>query len=160
MRVNQRCDANWQKISCFFLQLKDWLLQISGVHFVSHHNHAVECGVYCDGSDEDRTYNPRKVIADTSRRLNKRRNLKRFVWFLRFACTSQKSHVGPTTSEMRELMLVLISGGTEHSSWYSRICLIRHLKGIRKKWRIRRSDELRKQVKTLIEARILYHSNS
>ena len=32
---------------------------------------------------------------------------------------------------------------------YSRICLIRHLKGIRKKWRIRRSDELGKQVKTL-----------
>jgi len=32
---------------------------------------------------------------------------------------------------------------------YSRILLIRHLKGIRKKWWIRRSDELRKQVKTL-----------
>jgi len=32
---------------------------------------------------------------------------------------------------------------------YSRICLIRHHKGIRKKWRIRRSDELREQVKTL-----------
>jgi len=43
---------------------------------------------------------------------------------------------------------------------YGRILLIRHLKGIRKKWRIRRSDELRKQVKTIIEARILCHSNS
>ena len=32
---------------------------------------------------------------------------------------------------------------------YSRICLIRHLKGIRKKWPLRRSDELCKQVKTL-----------
>ena len=32
---------------------------------------------------------------------------------------------------------------------YSRICLIRHLKGIRKKWRIRQTDELCKQVKTL-----------
>jgi len=31
---------------------------------------------------------------------------------------------------------------------YSRICLIRHLKGIRKKWRIRWTDELCKQVKT------------
>jgi len=29
------------------------------------------------------------------------------------------------------------------------LCLIRHLKGIRKKWRFRRSDELCKQVKTL-----------
>jgi len=32
--------------------------------------------------------------------------------------------------------------------WYSRICLIRHFKGIREKWGIRRSDELHKQVKT------------
>jgi len=32
---------------------------------------------------------------------------------------------------------------------YSRICLIRHLKGIRKKSRFRRSDELYKQVETL-----------
>ena len=36
-----------------------------------------------------------------------------------------------------------------HCIKYSRICLICHLKGIRKKWRIRRSDELWKQVKTL-----------
>jgi len=33
--------------------------------------------------------------------------------------------------------------------YYSRICLICHLKGIIKNWRIRRTDELRKQVKTL-----------
>jgi len=40
-------------------------------------------------------------------------------------------------------------------SLYSRICLIRHLKGIRN------SDELCKQVKTLIiTVRIFYHSNS
>jgi len=45
-------------------------------------------------------------------------------------------------------------------NYYSRICLMRHLKRIRKKWRIRRTDELCKQVKTIIEARILYHSNS
>jgi len=32
---------------------------------------------------------------------------------------------------------------------YSRICLIRHLKMITKKWRVRRSDELYKQVKIL-----------
>ena len=32
---------------------------------------------------------------------------------------------------------------------YSTICLIRYLKGIGKKWRIRRSDELGKQAKTL-----------
>jgi len=46
----------------------------------------------------------------------------------------------------------LITGALDNCSIgiYSRICLIRHLKGIRKKWRIRRSDELRKQVKTLL----------
>jgi len=36
---------------------------------------------------------------------------------------------------------------------YSRICLIRHLKGIRKKWRIRRSDDFANRWK-------LYHRSS
>jgi len=49
---------------------------------------------------------------------------------------------------------------TFSTSKYSRICQIRYFKGIRKKWWIRRSDKLCKQVKTLIEARILYHNNS
>jgi len=35
-----------------------------------------------------------------------------------------------------------------------------HLKGIRKKWRIRWSDELLKQVKTLSQKLAYYHSNS
>ena len=38
---------------------------------------------------------------------------------------------------------------------YSRICLIRHLKGIRKMWRITQTGE-----NSIIEARIPYHSNS
>jgi len=38
---------------------------------------------------------------------------------------------------------------------YSRICLIRRLKGIRKKWRIMQTGE-----NSVIEACILYHSNS
>ena len=38
---------------------------------------------------------------------------------------------------------------------YSRICLIRHLKGIRKKWRITQTGE-----NSIIEARMLYHRNS
>ena len=37
----------------------------------------------------------------------------------------------------------------QNNSKYSRICLICHLKGIRKKWRIKRTDELCKQAKTL-----------
>jgi len=41
--------------------------------------------------------------------------------------------------------------------WYSRICLICHLKGIRKKWRFKWSDKLWKQVKNSITAaHILY----
>ena len=40
---------------------------------------------------------------------------------------------------------VVLNGLTK----YSRICLIRHIEGIRKKWRIRRSDQLCKQVQTL-----------
>jgi len=38
---------------------------------------------------------------------------------------------------------------------YSTISLIRHLKGIRKKWRIMQTGE-----NSIIEARILYHGNS
>jgi len=38
----------------------------------------------------------------------------------------------------------------------SRICLIRHLKGIRKTWRFRRSDELCKQVKILSEKLVYF----
>ena len=38
---------------------------------------------------------------------------------------------------------------------YSRICLIRHLKGIRKKWRIMQTGE-----NSIIEACILYHGNT
>jgi len=39
---------------------------------------------------------------------------------------------------------------------HSRICLFRHLKRIRKKRRIRQSEELCKQVKTIIEAKLIY----
>jgi len=41
------------------------------------------------------------------------------------------------------------NGLSIYQTKYSRIFLIRHLKGIRKKWWIRWSDKIRKQVKTL-----------
>jgi len=42
------------------------------------------------------------------------------------------------------------------SCFYSRICLVRHLKGIRKKGRFRRSDEVCKQVKTLSQQLVYF----
>jgi len=42
---------------------------------------------------------------------------------------------------------------------YSRICLIRHLKGIRKKWRINWRI-MQTGENSITEARMLYHSNS
>jgi len=43
----------------------------------------------------------------------------------------------------------LLGKGYQHDQIHNRICLIRHRKGITKKWRFRRSYELCKQVKTL-----------
>jgi len=50
------------------------------------------------------------------------------------------------TNSVYPITLTIIRHSTAK---YSRISLIRYLKGIRKKWRIRRSDELCRQVKTL-----------
>ena len=44
---------------------------------------------------------------------------------------------------------------SDHKEYYSRICLIGHLKGIKKKWRIRQTGE-----NSIIEARIFYQRNS
>ena len=51
-------------------------------------------------------------------------------------------------------LILLKTQSNVNKSIYSRICLIRHLKGIRKKWRIRQTGE-----NSIIEARILCHSN-
>ena len=49
----------------------------------------------------------------------------------------------------RPIELELFKPSMVQKVLFSRICLICHLKGIRKKWRIRRSDELCKQVEIL-----------
>jgi len=54
------------------------------------------------------------------------------------------------------LILLKTQSNVNNKRIYSRICLIRHLKGIRKKWRIRRTDELCKQVKTLSQKLVYF----